>query len=137
LASLCHDIPIFLDDSSLARFPNEIERIIYMFANGRDRGRGSRDGLRRTGAIRTILLSTGEQPLAQFTKAGGTESRIIPLWGAPFESDTDDTSALVAQLTAGTLMNYGHAGPLLAQYLADRFHQWDDLRKRYADLSLI
>src|SRR5262249_41242302 len=78
-------LPLILDDTMRARRPQDVQQTIYDAASGRGRGRGSPKGLAAQGAWRTVLMTSGERPLASFTQAGGTHARVLESWAtSPF-----------------------------------------------------
>ena len=54
-------ITALTDDTKRARRKSTIASVIYQVASGRGRGRGSIEGTRRTGAWKTVLLSSGDR----------------------------------------------------------------------------
>ena len=97
-SSLLHSLPLILDDTKRCKYPNDISKTLYDVASGRDRGRGSTKGLRRSGSWHTVLLSSGEAPATSFTQDGGTRARVLTLWGPPFGRADDTTVTVVHRL---------------------------------------
>ncbi|MFZ5447051.1 MAG: DUF927 domain-containing protein [Thermodesulfobacteriota bacterium] len=126
-----HSLPLFLDETKRVKYPAEIGRILYDIAQGRDRGRGSKMGTRRSDTFRTVLLSTGETPAVSFTNDGGTRARVLTLWGHPFGKADQETAKLVNTLNLAVKQNYGHAGPLFVQFLLSHQSDWEMWRKKY------
>ncbi len=123
-SSTLNSLPLHLDDTKRARRPQDIGQVLYDVASGRGRGRGTRQGVGRTGSWSTVLLSTGEQPVTTFTEDGGTRARVLPIWGSPFERTDEATARLANDLNLGVKEHYGHAGPRLVQYLIDNPDEW-------------
>ena len=114
--ALLHDLPLCLDDTKDARYPDLIERVLYAFSGGSGRGRGKPDGLRRTLRARGVLLSTGEAPITSFGPSAGARARTLCLRGSPFGDDPK--AELVDAINLGALEHHGHAGLVLLQRLA-------------------
>jgi putative DNA primase/helicase len=133
-STLLHSLPLILDDTKRCKNPKDIARVCYDVASGRDRGRGSKMGLRRTGTWRTILLSTGEAPATSFTTDGGTRGRVLTLWGPPFGRADQTMAPVVQELNSAVLRNYGHAGPLFIQFLLDHQSDWERWRVKYHEV---
>jgi hypothetical protein len=104
---------------------------VYDVAAGRGRGRGSLSGTRHSDTFGTILLTSGEEPTTSFTNDGGTRARVVELWGSPFGSTGGDLANVVTNLNTNVLSHYGHAGPLLVQYVCDHRSDWNAWRQAY------
>ena len=128
-----HNLPLILDDTKRSKYPRDIPKILYDFASGQDRGRGSLEGIRRTGTWSSVMLSTGEAPATSFTKDGGTHGRVLTLWGHPFGRADETTAPLVHRLNQTVFNNYGHAGPLLIQFLLSHQSDWQKWRLKYQE----
>ena len=129
-----HSMPLILDDTKLCKNPRDIGKVFYDFASGRDRGRGSLGGTRRSGTWRTVLLSTGEAPATSFTNDGGTRARVLTLWGHSFGRADQTTAPLVQQVNRSILRNYGHAGPLLVKFILSHQNDWEAWRLKYQEV---
>ena len=97
-ASLHSGIPIILDDTKRARKPAVVADMLYLFANGRGRGRGNLQSLELGGSWRTVLISSGEAPATSFTQDGGTRTRVLEVRGLPFKGQGERKAKLVARL---------------------------------------
>lgn len=127
-AALLHGLPTILDDTKQAKTRDFVGQAVYDLMGGQGRGRGSPQGLRRSGAWRTVLLSTGEMPAVAHTQDGGTRARMLTLWGPPFGRADAGTAGVVNRLALGLGAHHGHAGPaLVRRLLADR-DNWGALR---------
>lgn len=134
VAGLNNDLPLLLDETSLAKGHNRrmIEKVIYSLSGGQGRGRGSVQGLRTAGAWRTCLLSTGEQPLTSFLQnAGGAHARVLELCGPPFGEGNQ--AFLVNRIREVVTRNFGHAGPRFVIYLLRNREEWPAFREAYGD----
>ena len=142
-AMMMNGLPLILDDTKLAgtgrqkdKAADVISHIVYMVANGRGRGRGSKnDGLRSTGSWKTILLSSGEQPMVDFTNDGGSRGRVMSLWGAPFAAADGATAAVVRRVNLTMKTNFGHAGPMVIEFILKRKNDWSLWKDEYCRLQ--
>lgn len=124
-------LPICVDDTKQARSDEDISQTVYDVAGGRGRTRGSERGLAATGSWRTVMLTTGEAPMASFTEEGGTRARILELWSSPFGETSQRVAELITELRDASAQNYGHAGPRFVAALIANRHQWDEWRDRF------
>jgi hypothetical protein len=132
-AALYNGIPVLIDDSKQAKDQKFVAQTIYDLTSGQGRGRGSVAGVRRSGAWRTGVLSTGEFPLIECTQDGGTRARVITLWGSPLGEVSQETGLVVNRLSNGLSLSYGHAGPAFVQYLLANRTLWDDWRSTWRE----
>lgn len=147
-AGLLNGLPLILDDTKrvFSSLPKEqaramVNSVIYAYASGKGRGRGSVQGTQRTGSFRSVLISSGEQPCAESSaEHGGARARVLSLWGSPFGAG--DQGALVKEITLAVLENYGFAGPILVLYLLKNYDSWPIWKgeyraalQHYADLA--
>ena len=83
-AALLNSFPVLLDDSRKAD-EKHLQPIIYSFSGGKSKGRSSLKGSQRELTWKNIMLTTGENPLNEYTsKAGGAAARVISLTESPF-----------------------------------------------------
>ncbi len=139
--TVLHNLPLILDDTKKAKYPNFISQILYDQSSGQSRGRGSIHGMRGSGSWRTVLLSSGESKATNATAGeGGTHARVLSIYGAPFGIPKDEDAInkkakLINQLITIIHENYGHAGPRFVQYLIKNREKWDSWRQKYASLK--
>jgi hypothetical protein len=131
-AAILTGLPLILDDTKVARDRRDITTTVYQFANGAGRGRGSQRGLAATRSWRSVLLSSGEDPLTSFTPDGGSRARVLGLWGSPFP-ESQDAGQITVRLREALEENFGFAGPALVQHLANNRQHWDQWREWYRD----
>lgn len=116
MAGFFCDLPLGIDERQLAGQKQEsLEKIVYMLANGTGRGRGSKDGgLQELRSWRSVILSTGEEPIGRATSQTGISTRMIEVVGGPFEDE--QSASLMHQQCA---LNCGWAGPAFIQHIFD------------------
>ena len=102
------DLPLGIDERQMAGTkPGELARTIYMIGSGTGKLRGSKGGgLQTTYQWRTVALATGEEPIVTDTTQTGVSTRMLEIYGAPFDNETD--AALMHQQSA---TDCGWAGP--------------------------
>lgn len=108
MAGFYNDLPLGIDERQLAGQKQEsLEKIVYMLASGTGRARGSKGGgLQALNTWRTVALATGEEPLSTETTQTGVSTRVLEIYGGPFD---DEKSASLMHQQAGS--NCGWAGP--------------------------
>lgn len=124
-ATLYSDLPYVLDDTATEKAEpkarNNIGQIIYQVVSGRGRGRANRTGRNRArDSRRTLMITTGETPLAELVGREGASARCLSFRLPPQPFGEGDSATIAARLTAarrdlGT--HYGHAGPAMVEYL--------------------
>ena len=107
MAGFYNDLPLGIDERQLAGQKQEnLEKIVYMIASGTGRARGSKNGgLQQLNTWRTIALATGEEPLSTDTTQTGVSTRVLEIYGGPFD---DEKSASLMHQQAP--VNCGWAG---------------------------
>lgn len=129
-------LPLILDDTKRAKNPEwVIPQCLYMVAQGRGKGRGSIEGVRKTATWRTVVLSTGEVPVTSFSQDVGARARVLSITDEPFGGTSEETRQFVQQLTLDLLDNHGHAGPMVVQWLLQHRARWPRFRERYERLT--
>ena len=108
MAGFYNDLPLGIDERQLAGQKQEnLEKIVYMIASGTGRARGSKGGgLQTLNTWRTVALATGEEPLSTDTTQTGVSTRVLEIYGGPFD---DEKSASLMHQQAP--VNCGWAGP--------------------------
>jgi putative DNA primase/helicase len=139
-AAQLNHLPLILDETKLAATGNHekqavnlVRYISYMVANGKGKARGSLKGLQTESSWRTVLLSTGEQPIGDFSKDGGVRARIVEVWAKPFGEESQETAELVMELTRTITKNYGFAGKRLINYILGNKESWSIWRDIYIE----
>lgn len=108
MAGFCNDLPMGIDERQLAGAKQEsLEKIVYMIASGTGRARGSKGGgLQALNTWRTVALATGEEPLSTETSQTGVSTRVLEIYGGPFDNEKE--ASLMHQQAP---LNCGWAGP--------------------------
>lgn len=130
-AGVCNHLPLLLDDTSKARDPRMIPDLIYAVSSGHGRGRGTIGGLASTQTWRTVMFSTGEQPIASASQAGGMRTRTLSIQEAPFGGQTPEIGRLARRLNDEFCRHFGHAAPRFLCWLLRQRGQWDTWRATY------
>lgn len=128
------DLPTILDDTKHASGWNLVRDLLYQVAGERSQVLGSQGGGTRAGRlVRTIVISTGESPIAEHLQdAQGAAYRILTLGARPFPAGA---RKLVMGVEQAAREHFGHVGPMLVRYLVDRRDQWGALRERWRTLA--
>lgn len=107
-ASFYCDLPLGIDERQLAgRNQEGLEKTVYMIASGTGKIRGSKGGgLQATHQWRTVALATGEEPMSTETTQTGVSTRVLEIYGGPFENEKD-----AGRMHQESCMNYGWHGP--------------------------
>ena len=116
LAGFYNDLPIGLDEQQVAaRNQSFIESLVYMLSMGKGRTRGSKGGgLREYQQWKTIVLTTGEDPISTDSSTAGVKSRALEVYGSPIPDE------LAAQrIHRGIVYHYGTAGVAFIRRLMD------------------
>ena len=135
ISQLLNGLPTILDDTTAAENPQKITNMLYGVVSGIGKIRGSKNGGGRSvGHWRTILLSSGEQPITSFSNKGGAKTRTLAVTQMPF---VDKQQGLLVQaLTHSLKQHYGHAGPLFVQWLLQHRSEWSHWAQRYQNRLL-
>lgn len=129
LCGLLCNLPVILDETKRAKDPKVVRDVVYDFANGQGRGRGSPDGTRQTASWRTIMLTSGESAATSFSQDGGTRARVLSLMGKPMGTDMAVGGPAAEELTMLIANNYGHLGRKIVAYIISIADQHDELRR--------
>jgi putative DNA primase/helicase len=133
--AIFNGLPIILDDTKTVSDEKLGVSIIYDLVAGIGRGRGSIKGLCQTSSWRSVLISSGENPVTAFSRDGGTRARTLSLWGSPFGQRDEATAKVVQEMDQAIKKNFGHAGPKFVEYLIENRDQWDEYRQAFQNLQ--
>ncbi len=90
-----------------------LEKTIYMIASGTGKIRGAKGGgLQTMRQWRTVAMATGEEPLSTDTSQTGVSTRVLEIYGGPFE--TEEQASLMHQEST---QNFGWAGPEFIEHV--------------------
>lgn len=106
------DLPLGIDERQLAgNNQGALEKIVYMISSGTGKIRGAKGGgLQATNQWRTVAIATGEEPLSTETTQTGVSTRVLELYGGPFDNERD--AGLMHQQS---VMDCGWAGPAFVE----------------------
>src|SRR5699024_961241 len=90
MASFLSAFPLILDDTNTAHDTKALQQIIYMFGNGTGKMRGSIDGSRNTNVWKSVMITTGENNILEYTNAQGTAARVIPITHFRLKNESTD-----------------------------------------------
>lgn len=108
LAAFYQDLPLGIDERQVVGDKQGfIESLVYMLGSGKGKARGSKNGgLQHWNYWRTIVLTTGEEPLSTSSSTAGINTRTLELYGVPIP-DEEIASALHKTVRE----QFGTAGP--------------------------
>jgi putative DNA primase/helicase len=117
-------LSVCIDETQRAK-PDQVQKTVYDLTttNGRMRGEKA-GGARNTSQFESLVISTGEQTIADFGDAGGARARILTLWGPPWgrgsaqERFSDAIAAFQRDVIDRLTDHHGHAGRIFAGYVA-------------------
>jgi len=134
-ATLC-DLPLCYDEAGASDLV-AIRRLVYTLANGEGRGRLGRDtSLRTVTSWRTVVLSSGEIPLADSTQATGAQARVLDLIVDGF-GELDGDAAAIDALRATCADNAGSLGAEWLGRLVELAEgDWSAIRERRKAIKL-
>ena len=131
------DLPLGIDERQLAgNNQGALERIVYMIASGTGKIRGAKaGGIQTVNQWRTVALATGEEPLSTDTTQTGVSTRVLEIYGGPFDSEQD--AALMHQQAA---TDCGWAGPqfidhILAMDEREILERYEDMQRYVREIS--
>jgi hypothetical protein len=137
IAAFLHNLPLMMDDTNQVppHKANLIAEILYAIPNGHGRLRGTKDGgLREPPSWRTVLMTTGEQPITSYAGGNaGAKRRAICIRGAPMGKASEANSRIARQIKHTAHSHYGYAGALFVAHLCKTPRE--DLEARHAALT--
>jgi hypothetical protein len=120
VAAIIYSLPLIMDDTARAEKVELCGRIVYdiVAAEGRIRGLPQPGGIDVGAQFQTVILSTGEGPLAMTMEgAGGLRARCLSLWGPPLGPRSESSRQMADHIALATRDHYGHAGRALVVWL--------------------
>jgi len=108
LAAFYCDLPLGIDERQVVGDRHGfVESLVYLLGLGKGKVRGAKGGgLQTFNRWRTVVLSTGEEPLSTDNSSGGIKTRVLELYGRPIPNE--DVAMRIHNETA---IYYGTAGP--------------------------
>ena len=124
------DLPLGIDERQLAgNNQGALAKIVYMIASGTGKIRGAKSGgIQTVHQWRTVALATGEEPLSTETSQTGVSTRVLEIYGGPFDNEQD--AALMHQQAA---MDCGWAGPAFIEHILQMDER--EIVERYEDMQ--
>lgn len=129
LAGFHCDLPLGIDERQVVGDRQGfVEGLVYLLGLGKGRVRGAKNGgLQHTASWRSIILTSGEQPLSVNSSTAGIKTRAVELYGKPIH---DETFSRKLHSLAG--QHFGFAGPLFIERLIQTDKNW--LKRTYETL---
>lgn len=86
-----NDLPLGIDEKQvLGKNQDLIESLIYTLNTGNSKVRGAKSGgLQASRNWRSIILTTGEEPLTTGSSQSGVHTRAVQIFGSPFNIKVD------------------------------------------------
>jgi 5S rRNA maturation endonuclease (ribonuclease M5) len=111
------DLPLGINERQVSDSKQSfLDAMVYMLSEGEGKLRGAKaGGLQEQLLWRTVVISSGEEPLLAGTTKTGANNRTLEIFGQPF-ADTAEASAMYKFLE----QNYGHAGPEYIRVLIEK-----------------
>lgn len=131
MASFYNDLPLGIDERQSAGKNQEgLEKLVYMIASGTGKVRGAKGGgLQVTHQWRTIALMTGEEPLSTSTTQTGVSTRVLEIYGGPFDKERE-----ASEMHQQAPQNCGWAGPEFVKRLLHTREQ--SIVDKYEEMTL-
>src|SRR5690606_36839499 len=102
MAAMYSDLPLLVDERQVVGDKQgTVEALVYMLGLGKGKTRGRKGGgLQNTQTWRTIIITTGEEPLSTDSSAAGVKTLALECYGQPFgghEQAARETYAILSQ----------------------------------------
>lgn len=129
--------PLILDDTKDASHPSVVADSVYMVVNGQGKQRGSRTGRRETMRFSTVMISTGEGPIADFAAgSGGLRARCLQIWGSPWGRKDAEMARTITRMISTLRKNYGWGLARLAAAAVEWGEaDWEILIKDHGEIT--
>jgi hypothetical protein len=124
MASFYCDLPFGIDEKQAAGDKQGfIESIIYLLGLGKGKARGAKGGgVQAFTSWRTVVLTTGEEPLSSSSSTGGVKTRTMEIYGQPIPD-----KQIAADVYAWTQKYHGTAGVTWINKIIDAMVKGPDL----------
>lgn len=128
-AAFLRNVPLGLDELQSVRDQKQAEQLIYMLANGKSKGKGTRDGVGIQDQVTwdMVTIATGEDSLTSDNSKGGVVTRTIEIFSKPIPDD-----ALAVTLHETLDETYGVVGP---EFLRHILAKEEELKKLFKDVK--
>lgn len=126
-------MPILIDEKQIDNNQSKVEEIVYMFANGKSKLRGTQSGgVQQNSNWRALAISTGEEPLSNSRSQDGVRSRVLEIYGKPIENEKT-----ASDMYSFTQENYGIAGKIYIMELIKNHSQnnYQDIKKLHSEVK--
>ena len=117
IAGAMRGLPIFRDESQLADDLTAAGNWVYEITQGRGKARGTITGTQKSATYESVLISTGETPLAGMREAGGLVARCVTVWGPIFGKDSAETKKALQAAAKGVEVHHGAAGAAFVDHV--------------------
>ena len=114
MAGFFSDLPLAVDERQVVGDKQGfIESLVYLVSMGKGKTRGAKGGgLQVANTWRSIMLTTGEEPLTVDSSQTGVRTRTLELYGRPFTNEE-----LARKMYTELNLHYGFAGPAFVERL--------------------
>jgi len=130
-AQQLNDLPQCYDEVGTSD-PVGLERMLYSLVNGGGRARGKADlSLRETPTWRTVVLSTGERPLADHNTMTGAQVRVIQL---PVSGFGGLSAAEIDEIREACIAHSGMFGRAWIEHLLE-IDDWSPFRASHKAIT--
>ncbi|MBS3969647.1 MAG: DUF927 domain-containing protein [Clostridia bacterium] len=129
LAAFYSDLPLGVDERQVVGDKQGlIESLVYMLGMGKGKTRGSKGGgTQKMNFWRTIVLTTGEQPLSSDSSSTGIKTRVAEIYGLPIPDEN-----LAKKTHDTTKENFGTAGvAFIKRLIQEVTSNMDEIKDNY------
>lgn len=126
-------MPILIDEKQVDKNQAKVEEIVYMFANGKSKLRGTQTGgVQANSKWRALAISTGEEPLSNSRSQDGVRSRVLEIYGGPI-----DDEILASDMYSFTQKNYGIVGKIYMKELIKQHshNEYNDIVNLHSEVK--
>lgn len=135
MAGFFNDLPLGIDERQVAGNNNQdfIESLVYMLGLGGSKLRGAKSGgLQAMKSWRTIVMTTGEEPLSNMTSQTGVATRVLEVYGSPFNNERK-----AKEMYDITQQTYGTAGAEFIKLLLEKYGgKFEELKERHRQIVM-
>lgn len=133
LSKIFADMPILIDEKQIDKNQNKTEEIVYMFANGKSKLRGTQNGgVQQNSKWRALAISTGEEPLSTSKSQDGVRTRVLEIYGKPI-----DDESVASSMYEFTQKNHGIIGKAFIKMLIKNHSQnnYSEIKRLYEEVK--